>query len=178
MLCFLVLQNSSYQSRLKAPAIHKHKTQSHTTMDNNNSEEPDMKRRRTNVDVGIDCHDIQSVGIESFSNDIAIRFASYLCPRDLVNLALTCRRFSSKDDNGLSFVDYTVQQIISDADKDERDALPKLANQSYIELYVELEKYRGPRLFDQLIGDRSVSYVNDDKSHVEFFDPRYLFAIM
>ena len=135
-------------------------------MSNNKNEEPDMKRRRTNDSS-------MSIGIDSFSNDIAIRFASYLCPRDLVNLALTCRRFGSKNVDGLSLVGYTVQQIISDAQQDEREALPKMADQSYIELYVELEKYRGPRVFDQLIGG-AVSYVADDnKSHVKF-DVEYL----
>ena len=135
---------------------------------NNKNEEPDMKRRRTNVDVGIDCHNIQSIGIGSFSNDIAIRFASYLSSRDLVNLSLTCRRFGSKNvDTGSSLMEDTARQIICNATEDERDNLPKLANQTHIELYSELEKYRGPRVFDQLIG-KNISYKDGDKSFIKY----------
>ena len=60
----------------------------------------------------------------------------------------------------------TARQIICNAKQDEREAIPKLTNQSYIELYSELEQYRSPRVFDQLIGER-ISYVNNDKSIVE-----------
>ena len=104
--------------------------------------------------------------LDSLDNDIVICFASYLCSRDLVNLSLTCRRFSSKNE-GLSLMEDTAMQIINNSHTDEREALPKLANQSYIELYSELEKYRGPRVFDQLIG-QSISYYDNDKSHIKY----------
>jgi len=94
--------------------------------------------------------------MDSLDNDIVIRFASYLCSKDIVNLSLTCRRFGSCQlhDMGLSLMEDTAYQIIFNAKEDERDALPKLADQSYIELYSELEQYRAPRKFDQLIGTR------------------------
>ena len=138
---------------------------------NNNSEEPNMKRRRTN-DISISnagnvCNNMQeAIGIDSFSNDIVIRFASYLCSRDLVNLSLTCRRFGSSKVDGLSLAETTARQIICNAKEDERNALPKLADQTYIEVYSELEQLRAPRIFDQLIG-KEISYVDDDKSLVE-----------
>ena len=105
--------------------------------------------------------------IDCFNNDIVIRFASYLSSQDLVNLSLTCRKFGSSQlhDSGSSLMEDTAHQIISNAQQDEKEALPRMANQSYIELYSELEQYRGPRSFDQLLGNR-LSYVNDDRSHI------------
>ena len=104
--------------------------------------------------------------LDSLDSDIVIRFASYLCSQDLLNLSLTCRRFGSKNE-GLSLMEDTAMQIVNNSHKDERNAIPKLANQTYIELYSELEKYREPRMFDQLLGN-SLSYVNDDKSHIKY----------
>jgi len=139
-------------------------------MNNNNSEEPKLKKRKSTTHKGSTTFktDASSGDMDSFDNDIVIRFASYLCSRDLVSLALTCRRFgfATKHDKGLSLMEDTAHQIICNAKEDEREALPKLSHQSYIELYSELEKYREPRLFDQLIGN-SLSYVNDDKSHIK-----------
>ena len=90
--------------------------------------------------------------MNSLDNDIVIRFASYLCSRDLVNLSYTCRRFGGSNGDGLSLVEDTAKQICHHAKEDERNALPKMANQTYIELYSDLENYREPRLFDQLVG--------------------------
>jgi len=107
--------------------------------------------------------------MDSFSNDIVIRFASYLSSQDLVNLSLTCRKFGSSQlhDTGSSLMEDTAHQIICNAKDHERDALPRMANQTYLELYSELEKLRAPRVFDQLIGDR-ISYVDNDKSHTKY----------
>jgi len=106
--------------------------------------------------------------MDSLDNDIVVRFAPYLCSRDLVNLSLTCRRFGSSNGDGLSLMEDTARQIMSNAEKEERDALPRMANQTYIELYSKLLKHREPRIFDQLIGE-GLSYVNDDdKSHIKF----------
>ena len=107
--------------------------------------------------------------MDSFSNDIVIRFASYLSSQDLVNLSLTCRKFGSSHlhDTGSSLMENTAHQIMCHAKEDERGALPKLANQTYMELYSELEKLRAPRLFDQLIGN-DISYVDHDKSHIKY----------
>jgi len=104
--------------------------------------------------------------LDSLDNDIVMHFASYLCSRDLVNLSYTCRQFGEKNE-GLSLMEDTALQIINNSHTDEREALPKLANQTYIELYSELEKYREPRVFDQLIG-QDLSYVNNDKSHIKY----------
>ena len=109
--------------------------------------------------------------MNSLDNNIVIRFASYLCSKDLVSLALTCRRFGSSHlhDTGLSLMEDTALQKINNSQKEERDALPKQVGQTYIELYSELEQLRATRIFDQLIGNR-LSYVNNDKSHIEFVD--------
>ena len=106
--------------------------------------------------------------MDSLDNDIIIHFASYLCSKDLVSLALTCRRFdyAGQHDTGLSLMEDTAHQIISKAKEHEKEALPRMADQSYIELYSELEKLRAPRVFDHLIGTR-LFYVNDDKSHIK-----------
>ena len=103
--------------------------------------------------------------IDSLDNDIVIRFASYLHSQDLVNLSLTCRRFGSSNTDSLSLMEDTAYQIICNAKEHEKEALPKLANQTYIELYSELEKYREPRVFDQLIGE-DLCYIDNDKSHI------------
>ena len=107
--------------------------------------------------------------MDSFSNDIVIRFASYLSSQDLVNLSLTCRKFGSSQlhDSGSSLMEDTAHQIMCITKEDERDALPKLANQTYMELYSELEKLRGPRMFDQLIGE-DLRYVESEKSHIKY----------
>ena len=120
--------------------------------------------------------------MDSFNNDIVVRFASYLCSRDLVNLSLTCRKFGSSNGDGLSSMEDTARQIICNAKQEERDALPRMADQSYIELYSELEQYRAPRIFDQLIGgdkpyllnnkfeiSQGLQYVKNDKSHIKLF---------
>jgi len=62
-------------------------------------------------------------------------------------------------------VEDTAKQIISNAKQEEREALPKMADQSYIELYNELLKHRKPRIFDQLIGE-DLCYIDNDKSHI------------
>ena len=107
--------------------------------------------------------------MDSFNNDIVIRFASYLTSQDLVNLSLTCRKFGSSQlhDSGSSLMEDTAHQIMCYAKEDERDVLPKKANQTYIELYSELEKIREPRVFDQLIG-QDLRYVDNDKSHIKY----------
>ena len=105
--------------------------------------------------------------IDSFDNDIVIRFASFLCSKDLVNLSLTCRRFgrTQLNDGGLSLMEDTAHQIISNATQEEKEALPKMADQTNIELYNELLNYRKPHIFDQLIGE-DLCYVDNDKSHI------------
>lgn len=104
--------------------------------------------------------------IDSFDSDIVIRFASYLQSNDILSLSFTCQTFSSmfNQDGG----NTAARQIVSHASKDEIDALPKLADQTYMELYSELEQYRGPRVFDQIIGKSMIHYVNGDKSQIKF----------
>ena len=48
--------------------------------------------------------------MDSLDNDIVIHFASYLCSKDRVSLALTCRRFdyAGQHDTGLSLMEDTA----------------------------------------------------------------------
>jgi len=114
--------------------------------------------------------------LDSLDNDIVIHFASYLCSRELASLAVTCRRFGSSNTDGLSLMEDTAHQIICNSQEHEKEALPRMADQSYIELYSELEQYRGPRMFDQLIG-QDISYIDNDKSHIKYNGERVVSAI-
>ena len=139
-----------------------------------NNDEPDTKKRKANDESASREDELvvakTQFGIDSFNNDIVIRFASYLSSRDLVSLALTCRKFGSRQlhDRELSLVETTAQKIMCNADKEEREALPKLTNQTYIEVYSELEQLRLPRVFDQLIGEGITHATHDDESHIIF----------
>ena len=68
-------------------------------MSNNKTEEPDMNMKRRRTDDSYTYAGTQSISIDSFSNDISIRFTSYLSSRDLVSLALTCRWFGGSNKN-------------------------------------------------------------------------------
>ena len=83
------------------------------------SNEPDTKKRKANdestprkEDELVSCNNKTQIDIDSFNNDIVIRFASYLSSRDLVSLALTCRKFGSRrlHDRELSLVETTQRR--------------------------------------------------------------------
>jgi len=93
--------------------------------------------------------------ISTVSNDIVLNISSYLGSKDLVSLALTCRRFGIiKEGNEDSLVNKAAQQIINSkwTSGDERHQLPKYNDESWLELYRELEVLRSPLIFDKLIG--------------------------
>lgn len=144
--------------------------------DTKESNEPDTKKRKADNESTpkdhelVSCNNKTQFGIDSFNNDIVIRFASYLCSRDLVSLALSCRKFGSRQlhDRELSLVETTAQKIMCNAEQEERGALPRRTNQTYIELYSELEQYREPRVFDHLIGEGITYATHDDESHIIF----------
>ena len=47
-----------------------------------------------------------------FNSDSLFKIASYLLADDLLNLALTCRRFGIGDDDSLSLVEETARRIV------------------------------------------------------------------
>ena len=117
----------------------------------------------------------------SFNHDIVVRFASYLQSKDIVSLSLTCRRFGiaqqeheeGLDNNRLSLMEYAARYIVNNYKTDEeRNVLPITTEQqsSWIQLYSELEQYRSPRKFNQLIG-RAISdpicFINNDRSRIK-----------
>ena len=88
--------------------------------------------------------------ISTDSDDIVLNISSYLGTKDLVSLALTCRRFGIiKDDHENSLANKAAQQIIKSkwTSDDERHQLPKYNDESWIELYHELEVLRSPLIF-------------------------------
>ena len=113
------------------------------------------------------------------NNDIILRITPYLNSRELLNLALTCKRFggikddtkqnSSDTDNDShytwSLMEEAARQIIN-RKEEERNALPRYDEETWLALYKELELLRAPLTFDQLIGgdEQSFYYVEGDKS--------------
>ena len=109
-----------------------------------------------NVDSS--CNNISTV-----SNDIVLNITSYLGSRDLVSLALTCRRFGIvKEGNEDNLVNKAAQDIIKSkwTSDDERHQLPKYNEESWIGLYRELEVLRSPLFFDSLFGQDINHYSN------------------
>ena len=114
------------------------------------------------------------------NNDIILRITPYLNSHELLNLALTCKRFggtnnntkqNSSDTNNESHYTWSLMeeaacQIIDNAQEEERNALPRYDGETWLALYNELELLRSPLAFDQLIGgdEKSFYYVDGDKS--------------
>jgi len=115
------------------------------------------------------------------NNDIILRITPYLNSHELLNLALTCKRFggtnedtkqqNSSDDNNeshytWSLMEEAARQIIYNAKVEERNALPRYDGETWLALYKELELLRAPLTFDQLIGgdEKCFYYVDGDKS--------------
>ena len=127
--------------------------------------------------------------METFTDDTVVALASFLSPHDMLSLALTCKRFGDKNgtDNkkrlaareedtsdvrpkneSISLVEVAARTVLfALATENERNALPKRLNESWIGLYQEfLSVFRLPLQFDKLVGG-SVDYVEDtDKTKV------------
>ena len=99
-----------------------------------------------------------------FNTDTLPKIISYLPSNDLLNLALTCRRFGSApiaDDNNEvpSLVEESARIAIQDiATEAELAALPFYDGTNALEEYHYLQFLRGPLTFDQLVG--GAEYVN------------------
>mmetsp|Transcript_31903 Transcript_31903/g.67075 ORF Transcript_31903/g.67075 Transcript_31903/m.67075 type:complete len:308 (-) Transcript_31903:41-964(-) len=114
---------------------------------------------------------IADIGIDSLDDNIMLHAASYLKGKELLNFALTCRRFGSKSSgrnnaDGLSLFEGAAQQILDARKEDEKDALPRYLGESLFEHCNQLDLLRSPLSFDQLIGERLEYSTPSDKSCV------------
>lgn len=123
--------------------------------------------------------------MESFNNDIILRITPYLDSQDLLNLALTCRRFgckggydantkpSSTSDSAnynnscttLSLMEQAAKRIINNATEEE--ILP-INGETWLDLLYELELRRAPLAFDRLLdrNENDIEYKDGNKHHV------------
>jgi len=116
------------------------------------------------------------------NNDIILRITPYLNAHDLLNLALTCKRFggtnddtkqNSSDNNKShytwSLIEEAARQIIN-RNEEERNALPRYDGETWLSVYKELELLRAPLTFDLFRGERfqihDLHYVDNDASRI------------
>jgi len=101
-----------------------------------------------------------------FNTDTLSKIISYLPSVDLLNLALTSKRFGiSNIDDGLSLIEKSANIAVQDiATKEQLAALPHYEGENSLADYHYLQLIREPLTFDQLIG---AAYVNSgDKTCV------------
>jgi len=121
--------------------------------------------------------------METFTDDTVVALASFLSPRDMLNLALTCKKFGHKNgtttsrsrrmaareesgSRGSREVRQRTESILSIMDvaartvlhakwtENEKKALPRRGDESWIGLYQEfLLAFRLPLQFDKLVGN-------------------------
>ena len=133
------------------------------------------------------CNNI-NINMETFTDDTVVALASFLSPHDMLNLALTCKRFGDKNGTTTSRSrrlaaresrksggsDREVRQrtesislmeaaaytlLLTKWTDEERNALPRRDEESWIGVYQEfLKLFRSPLQFDKLAGE-SIRYV-------------------
>jgi hypothetical protein len=107
-----------------------------------------------------------------FSRDSLFKIASYLPTYGLLNLALTCSQFGSRQisdavDNTdcLSLMEETARRLVHDVARgEEMNALPCHDGYNWLSKYNYLRLLRAPLTFDQLVG--KVEYLEGNKSCV------------
>jgi len=103
-----------------------------------------------------------------FNSDTLSKVISYLPSVDLLNLALTCKRFGVSNNNDVpSLIEESARIAIQDiATEEELVTLPYYNGENSLANYHYLQFMTGPLTFDRLVG--SVEYLNmDDKSCVK-----------
>jgi len=138
--------------------------------------------------------------METFTDDTVVALASFLSPHDILSLALTCKRFGDKHGmdkkrsaasregstrevrqrtESISIMEVAARTVLfALATQDERNALPRRGEESWIGLYHEfLLMFRTPLQFDKLAGD-SIFHVDStnrnqhiDKARVSNLGP-------
>ena len=88
-----------------------------------------------------------------FNSDTLVKIVSYLPSVDLLNLALTCKRFGiSDDDNKQSLIEDSARVAIQNLSTEEQfAALPHYEGESSLADYHYLQLLREPLSFDQLV---------------------------
>jgi len=101
-----------------------------------------------------------------FNGDTLSKIISYLPSIDLLNLALTCKRFGVSNNDDDSIIKESASIAIQDiATEDQLAALPYYNGESSLADYHYLQFIRAPPTFDQIVG--KAEYVNEnDKSCV------------
>ena len=109
--------------------------------------------------------------METFTDDTVVALASFLASRDMLSLALTCKRFGSKHMNtreegarqtlethdicnNISLMEVAACAVLhSKWIEDEKKALPRRGDESWISLYQEfLSVFCLPLQFDKVVG--------------------------
>ena len=114
--------------------------------------------------------------MENFTDDTVVAVASFLAPHDMLNLALTCKRFGAKNGTtarkqpadreessrevrqkteALSLLEVTARTVLfAEATENEGNALPRREDESWFTLYQEfLKLFRLPLQFDKMAGE-------------------------
>ena len=130
--------------------------------------------------------------METFTDDTIVALASFLSPHDMLNLALTCKRFGDKHGmdtkrsaareeinrgsgrevrqrtESISLMEVAARTILHAKWTDEEmNALPRRGEESWIGLYQEfLKLFRLPLQFDKMAGDCFDYIEGSDKTKV------------
>ena len=103
--------------------------------------------------------------MEIFSDDIQFNVGSFLEPNDLGRLALTSK-------TNWSIVEEVARRIVSSSTtqtEQEQTYLSSFDGESWVKRYHELNLFRTPLEFDQLIGS-IIQHVNNNTAQVRFDD--------
>ena len=102
-----------------------------------------------------------------FNSDTLSKIISYLPSVDVLNLAVTCKRFGISDDDNDSLIKESTHMANEDiATEEQLVALPHYDGESSLADYHYLQLLRQPLLFDQLVN--GAEYVDEeDKSSVK-----------
>ena len=126
--------------------------------------------------------------METFTDDTVVALASFLSPHDMLSLALTCKRFGDKHGmdkkqsaargentrnvkqktENKSLMEVAARTVLlSILTDEEKNALRKSENKSWIGLYQEfLKLFRLPLQFDKLVGECIAYDESTDKTKV------------
>ena len=126
--------------------------------------------------------------METFTDDTVVALASFLAPHDMLSLALSCKRFGDKHGmdkkqsaareestrevrqrtDTVSLMEVAARTVLHNKWSDEeKNALPRRGDESWIGLYQKLLKlFRLPLQFDKLVGEEIHYYEDTDKTRV------------
>ena len=126
--------------------------------------------------------------METFTDDIVVALASFLSPHDMLSLALSCKRFGDKHGTdkkqsaasreestgevrqrteSISLMEVAAHTVLhTKRTEDEKNALTRNEDESWIGLYEEfLKLFHYPLQFEKLVGE-SINYVGSNQKSV------------